>query len=144
MSRKITTFAIGQNGILTWNTLKVTMYLCRWTNVFVHFLIFTDLLPNTISRTVTIEHLFDYLNKLPISRWLEIFFHKYYIPPGKDWVCWQRQRKVIGIIYLRKKRLFSGLSYTLWAKALGVGKCVDLWIQGKHVHGNSLPVSARS
>jgi len=36
------------------------------------------------------------------------------------------ERKFIGLVQLRKKWLFSGLSCTLRAKALGVDKCVDL------------------
>jgi len=52
--RKTTTSAIGQYGVLTKNILKVTMYLCIWANGFVHLLLFTDLLPNSIRRTDTV------------------------------------------------------------------------------------------
>lgn len=56
-----------------------------------------------------------------------------------------KERKLIETNLFEKKNNCSHgyVSHILWAKALGVDRSVDLWMEEKHVHGNSLPINAR-
>lgn len=159
--RRGTSFEICYCTDITYSVQKHTKSICHWTiwhinrnhtnsdNVFIHpnwaflhFLIFTDLLLYTISKPDIMDHLFDYLNQLPINRWQEIGLFSLHTICSQ--IHWQNQRENVywTNLFEKKPQNYSHgcVSHILWAKALGV----DLWMQEKHVHGNSLPINAIS